>query len=51
MNYIQKLMNENGIKSTDKSGCVACGMCDLIGNKKIFKNDNTSYSHYFGRYH
>jgi len=28
--YSKRLMKQGGIISTDKAGCVACGMCDLI---------------------
>src|SRR3989338_1923366 len=36
MIYTNKLMREKGLFSTDKSGCIACGMCDLIKDRELF---------------
>lgn len=36
MTYTKKLMREKGLISSDKSGCVACGMCDLIKDRDSF---------------
>jgi len=36
MVYTNKLMYEKGLISTDTSGCVACGMCDLIRDRELF---------------
>jgi len=36
--YAESCMQQNGLLSTEKAGCVACGMCDLIrdiGNREI----------------
>ena len=37
--FTSNLLEKSELESTDKSGCVACGMCDLIGNTK-YKNQS-----------
>jgi biotin synthase-related radical SAM superfamily protein len=36
MVYINKLMYEKKLTSGDRSGCIACGMCDLTKDKEFF---------------
>jgi len=36
MNYTNNLMYKKDLNSTDKSGCIACGMCDLTKEKVSF---------------
>ncbi len=38
LDYSNRLMIKNELISSDKSGCVACGMCDLIGNRFLIEH-------------
>ena len=43
LNFTALLLRRNGIYSTDKAGCVACGMCDLIKDTQTLR-DNTFFA-------